>query len=184
MPYGNLEKQIVQRFATHADLLRHAATIEEREEYEPHVVCGTVVYAGVDYGAILRQAEQEADIVVWDGGNSEVSFYDSNLYIVVTDPLRAGDETTYHPGETSRRLADVVVVNKLDSAGPEGVNCVYANIRALNLHAIVEDAVRRDSREQPRGSSDGLTRQGAAWRILRHGGHNHRILFEPSQTPS
>ena len=116
MPYGDLVKQAVQRFATYKDLDDHECTIEEREEYEPHIDRSVVIYAGVDYEAILRQAEQEADIVVWDGGNNDISFYKSDLHIVVADPHRPGHELAYHPGETNLRMADVVVINKIDTA--------------------------------------------------------------------
>jgi predicted GTPase len=140
MPYGDLTRQVVQRFATYDDLAKHDVTIEEREEYEPHIASGTVVYAGVDYEKILRQAEQEADVVVWDGGNNDFSFYAPDLHIVVADPHRAGHETTYHPGEANLRMADVVVINKIDTANPEDVNHVRASIRELNPRAVVVDA--------------------------------------------
>lgn len=140
MPYGDLARQKVQRFADYADLDRHDVTIEEREEYEPHLDRGVVVYAGVDYEAILRQAEQEADIVLWDGGNNDLPFYQPDLYFVVVDPLRPGHERTYHPGEANLRLADVVVINKIDTAPPEGVRTVRESIRLLNPDAIVIDA--------------------------------------------
>lgn len=140
MPYGDLARQKVQRFADYADLDRHDVTIEEREEYEPHLDRGVVVYAGVDYEAILRQAEQEADIVLWDGGNNDLPFYQPDLYFVVVDPLRPGHERTYHPGEANLRLADVVVINKIDTAPPDGVRTVRESIRLLNPDAIVIDA--------------------------------------------
>ncbi len=116
MPYGDLAKQAVQRFATYDDLDKHETTIEEREEYEPHIDRGIVVYAGVDYEAILREAEQEADIILWDGGNNDVPFYVSDLHIVLVDPHRPGHELQYYPGEANLRLADVVVINKVDTA--------------------------------------------------------------------
>ena len=116
MPYGDLAKQAVQRFETYADLDKHECTIEEREEYEPHLDNGVIVYAGVDYEAILRQAEKEVDIVLWDGGNNDFSFYKPDLYIVVADPHRPGHELTYYPGETNLYLADVFVINKVDTA--------------------------------------------------------------------
>ncbi|MCB0288553.1 MAG: GTPase, partial [Calditrichaeota bacterium] len=116
MPYGNIAEQAVQRFASYDDLDRHQCTIEEREEYEPHLDRGVIVYAGVDYEAILRQAEQEADIVVWDGGNNDLPFYKPDLHIVVADPHRPGHELSYHPGEANLRMADVVVINKVDTA--------------------------------------------------------------------
>ncbi len=136
MPYGDLVKQKVQRFATYADLDKHACTIEEREEYEPHLDNGVIVYAGVDYEAILRQAEQEVDIVLWDGGNNDFPFYKSDLNIVVLDPHRAGHETRYHPGETNVNLADVFVINKVDTATPESVIAVRNAAYAVNPNAI------------------------------------------------
>ncbi len=140
MPYGDLVKQAVQRFATLADLDAQECTIEEREEYEPHIVRGVVVYAGVDYERILRAAEQEADIVLWDGGNNDFSFYRSDLHIMVVDPHRPGHELRYHPGETNLRMADVVVINKIETALPDAVAAVRANIAAANPRAIVVDA--------------------------------------------
>ncbi|MDD8030521.1 MAG: cyclic 2,3-diphosphoglycerate synthase [Acidobacteriota bacterium] len=137
MPYGDLVKQKVQRFATYEDLDRHECTIEEREEYEPHIDNGIVVYAGVDYGAILKQAEKEADIILWDGGNNDFSFYKSDLEIVVVDPHRAGHELRYHPGETNFRRADVLVVNKIDTADPEKVKLVMDNIKKVNPRAKI-----------------------------------------------
>ncbi|NMC84563.1 MAG: GTPase [Anaerolineaceae bacterium] len=137
MPYGDLVKQKVQRFATYADLDKHECTIEEREEYEPHLDNGVIVYAGVDYEAILRQAEQEVDIVLWDGGNNDFSFYKPDLNIVVVDPHRAGNEKTYHPGETNVRMADVFVINKVDTADPEKVIQVRDTIHELNPKAVV-----------------------------------------------
>jgi predicted GTPase len=140
MPYGDLVAQRVQRYAEYADLDRHHTTIEEREEYEPHLDAGHIVYAGVDYEAILRQAEAEADVVLWDGGNNDFSFFRPDLTIVVTDPLRAGDELRYHPGETNLRLADVVIVNKIDSATAGQIAAVRANIAAANPRAAVIEA--------------------------------------------
>ncbi len=137
MPYGDLVAQRVQRYATYADLDRHDTTIEEREEYEPHLDAGRVLYAGVDYEAILRQAEAEADVVLWDGGNNDFPFYRPDLFVVVADPLRAGHEMHYHPGETNIRLADVVVVNKVDSATPAQVAEVRANVNSMNPRARV-----------------------------------------------
>ncbi len=137
MPYGDLTAQRVERFATYADLDRFETTIEEREEYEPHLDAGRVVYAGVDYEAILREAETEADIVLWDGGNNDFPFYRPDLTIVVADPLRAGDEVRYHPGETNLRMADVVIVNKVDSADPATVDDLTARIARLNPGAEV-----------------------------------------------
>ena len=120
MPYGDLAAQACQRFATYADLDRHDCTIEEREEYEPHIDAGVVVYAGVDYERILREAEQEADVILWDGGNNDLPFYVPDLHVVLADPLRPGDEAAYHPGEANVRMADVVVVAKCDSAPRAG----------------------------------------------------------------
>jgi len=140
MPYGDLRKQIVQRFATYEDMDRHECTIEEREEYEPHIDRGNVVYAGVDYEKILREAEKEADIILWDGGNNDLPFISPDLFIVVADPLRPGHELTYYPGETNLRMADVVVINKVDSAYFEDVNKVRENTRKTNKRAIVIEA--------------------------------------------
>lgn len=140
MPYGDLTKQTVQRFAEYADLIKHETTIEEREEYEPHLNRGTVVYAGVDYEKILRQAETEADIILWDGGNNDFSFYQPDLLIVVADPHRPGHELTFYPGETNLRMADVVVINKVDTARVENVNIVRTNIRAVNPTATIIEA--------------------------------------------
>jgi predicted GTPase len=137
MPYGDLEKQEVQRFAAYADLDRHNCTIEEREEYEPLLDNGFIVYAGVDYGKILHQAEQEADIILWDGGNNDFSFYVSDLKIVVADPLRPGHESGYHPGEVNARDADVVVINKVDTADPQAVVAVHENLSRLNPTATI-----------------------------------------------
>jgi predicted GTPase len=137
MPYGDLVKQKVQRFATYADLDKHECTIEEREEYEPHIDNGVIVYAGVDYEAILREAEKEVDIVLWDGGNNDFSFYKSDLAIVVADPHRPGHEKSYHPGETNVKLADVFVINKVDTADPAAVIDVRNSLHELNPNAIV-----------------------------------------------
>jgi predicted GTPase len=137
MPYGDLRAQAVQRFAALADLDAARCTIEEREEYEPHIAEGRVVFAGVDYAAILHAAEQEADVVVWDGGNNDFPFFRPDIHIVVTDPLRAGDELRYHPGETNLRMAHAVVVNKVDSAMPEEVQAVVASTRRVNPGAQV-----------------------------------------------
>lgn len=140
MPYGNLVAQAVQRFASYEDLERHDCTIEEREEYEPHIDRGVVVYAGVDYEAILRQAEQEADVIVWDGGNNDLPFYQPDLHIVVADPHRPGHELSYHPGEANLRMADVVVINKIDTADLDGVAAVRDSIRLVNPNAVVVEA--------------------------------------------
>lgn len=140
MPYGDLTAQRVQRFGTLEDLAAQHCTIEEIEEYEPHIVNGTVVYAGVDYEAILRQAEQECDVVLWDGGNNDMPFYRPDLHITVADPLRAGHELAYYPGETNVRMAHVVVINKVDSATPEAVETVRQNVRRVNPGATIIDA--------------------------------------------
>ena len=140
MPYGDLVAQRVQRFATIEDLSTQQCTIEEREEYEPHIRRGTIVYAGVDYGAILERAQEEADVIVWDGGNNDLPFYRANIEIVVVDPHRPGHELTYHPGETNLRRAHVVVINKVDSATPEGLATVRVNIRSVNKTATVIEA--------------------------------------------
>lgn len=143
MPYGDLVAQKVQRFATVEDLAKHDCTIEEMEEYEPHVVRGNVIYAGVDYEAILRAAEQDpdgCDIILWDGGNNDFPFYEPDLNITVVDPHRAGHELSYYPGEVTLRLADVVVINKMDSAGPEGIQQVRQSIDQVNPDAVVIDA--------------------------------------------
>ena len=140
MPYGDLTKQAVQRFANYADLLANDCTIEEREEYEPHLANGMIVYAGVDYERILRQAESEVDIVLWDGGNNDFSFYVSDFRIVVADPHRPGHELIYHPGETNVRTADVIVINKVDTADANRVIQVRENLRRLNPSAIVIEA--------------------------------------------
>lgn len=140
MPYGDLVKQRVQRFATMEDLDRHNCTIEEREEYEPHINRGVTVYAGVDYQAILTEVEKEAEIIVWDGGNNDTPFYKSDLEIVVADPHRAGHETSYYPGEVNFRRAQVIVINKIDTASFEGITKVRQSIRKLNPKAVVVDA--------------------------------------------
>lgn len=137
MPYGDLVKQEVQRFATYADLDKHECTIEEREEYEPHIDNGVIVYAGVDYEKILRAAEQEVDIILWDGGNNDFPFYVPDLQIVVADPHRPGHEAAYHPGETNVRAADVFVINKVDTADADKVIAVRESLRKLNPNAIV-----------------------------------------------
>ncbi|MDQ3751921.1 MAG: cyclic 2,3-diphosphoglycerate synthase [Actinomycetota bacterium] len=140
MPYGDLTKQICQRFETYDDLLAADCTIEEREEYEPHLEQGSIVYAGVDYAEILRSAEKEADVVVWDGGNNDLPFYLPNVQITVTDPLRVGHETTYHPGEANLRMADIVLINKVDSARPEDVATLRSTIGTLNPDATIVEA--------------------------------------------
>ena len=137
MPYGNLVAQNVQRFGDYDDLDEYECTIEEREEYEPHLDRGVVVFAGVDYEKILRKAEAEVDIILWDGGNNDLPFYKSNLHIVVADPHRPGHESTYHPGETNARMADVIVINKVDTADNESILAVREALRGLNPNAII-----------------------------------------------
>jgi len=140
MPYGDLVKQEVQRFETYEDLDLHECTIEEREEYEPHIANGTIVYAGVDYEKILRQAEAEADVVVWDGGNNDFSFYKPSLSIVVVDPHRAGHELLYYPSGVNLRLADVVVINKVDTASLDDIHFLRENVVDHNPHATIIEA--------------------------------------------
>ena len=140
MPYGDLVKQTCQRFATYADLDANHCTIEEREEYEPHLDRGTVIYAGVDYARILEQAEKEADIILWDGGNNDFPFYRPDLHIVVADPHRPGHEVTYHPGEANLRMADVVVINKIDTADLDHIARVRDKVQEVNPDAIIIEA--------------------------------------------
>lgn len=140
MPYGDLTRQRVQRFETYEDLLAADCTIEEREEYEPHIAQGSIVFAGIDYGAILDLAQREADVVLWDGGNNDLPFYAPDVHITVADPLRAGHETRYHPGETNLRMADVVLINKVDSAHPEDVETLKKTIETVVPDALVVEA--------------------------------------------
>jgi predicted GTPase len=149
MPYGELSRQGVQRFASYADLDRHKCTIEEREEYEPHLDRGTIVYAGVDYAEILAKAEKEADVIVWDGGNNDFSFYLPDLQIVVADPHRPGHERTYHPGETNIRRADVVVLNKVGTTDYANVEKVRASVTQINPNAVIVDAASPISVDRP-----------------------------------
>lgn len=149
MPYGNLAAQKVQRFAEIEDLNRHKCTIEEMEEYEPHIVRGNVIYSGVDYEAIIHEAEKEADIIVWDGGNNDFPFYKTNLMITVTDPHRAGHELRYYPGEVTLKLADIVVINKIDSSSPENIQTLRENIEKTNPGAVVVDAASPLKVEKP-----------------------------------
>jgi predicted GTPase len=149
MPYGNLEAQRVQRYATLEDLDRYDTTIEEREEYEPHITSGTVIYAGVDYGDILEQAQAECDVLLWDGGNNDLPFYAPDVHVVVADPLRAGHETSYHPGEANLRMADAIVINKMDSASPEQVSALTDTIDDLNPTATVVRANSRVTVDEP-----------------------------------
>ncbi|MHB8852571.1 MAG: cyclic 2,3-diphosphoglycerate synthase [Ignavibacteriaceae bacterium] len=140
MPYGDLVKQKVQRYGSLEDLIKYKCTIEEMEEYEPHIVMGSVIYAGVDYAAILAEAEKEADVIIWDGGNNDIPFYKSDLTFTVVDPHRAGHEMYYYPGNTSLRLADVVVINKMDSADKKNIMKLYDNIRVVNPKAQIIEA--------------------------------------------
>jgi predicted GTPase len=151
MPYGDLEAQRVQRYATLEDLDTYETTIEEREEYEPHITTGTIIYAGVDYGDILARAQAECDVLLWDGGNNDLPFYVPTVHVVVADPLRAGHETSYYPGETNLRMADVVVVNKMDSASLEQVTELMATIDRVNPRATVVKANSTISVDDPGG---------------------------------
>lgn len=149
MPYGDLVAQRVQRFAALADLERHHCTIEEIEEYEPHIVSGSVVFAGVDYAAILKEAESDADVIVWDGGNNDFSFYRPDLHIVVADPLRLGNELTYYPGEANLRMADVVIINKIDTADFHAIDELRNHIRAANPGALIVHAASPVTADHP-----------------------------------
>ena len=149
MPYGDLRKQIWERFASYEDLDRYECTIEEREEYEPHIDNAIIFYAGVDYGKILEKAEKEADIIVWDGGNNDLPFYKPDLHIVVADPHRAGHEVSYYPGEANLRMANVVIINKVDTADPQNVKQVKENIKMLNSKAIILDAASPITADKP-----------------------------------
>jgi predicted GTPase len=179
MPYGNLIRQEVQRFADYDDLDEAECTIEEREEYEPHLDNGVIVYAGVDYEKILRRAEQEVDIILWDGGNNDFPFYKSDFQIVVADPHRPGHESSYYPGETNVRMADVFVINKVDTADPDNVIAVRENLRRLNPTAVqieVPTIVRRGPRSHPwkacaghRRRPDSNPRRDGLWGGLRRG---------------
>lgn len=140
MPYGDLVAQTWQRYETLADLKKHKCTIEEMEEYEPHIAAGHIIYSGVDYGEILKRAEKEADVILWDGGNNDMPFYKPDLQIVVTDPLRAGNEASYHPGAVNLRMADVIVINKVDTASAAQVKLVKENIKKMNPKAIIIEA--------------------------------------------
>lgn len=177
MPYGDLIKQRVQRFADYSDLDKYECTIEEREEYEPHLDNGVIVYAGVDYEAILRQAEQEVDIVLWDGGNNDFSFYKEDLAIVVVDPHRPGHEISYYPGETNTIHADVFVINKVDTANPDAVIQVRDNIHRLNPDAVVIEAASPlfvDDPESIRGKRVLVVEDGPT---LTHGGMKYGAAF-------
>ncbi len=170
MPYGNLTKQMIQRYATLDDLRKHNCTVEEMEEYEPHIAGGGVIYAGVDYAAILRRAEREADVIVWDGGNNDTSFYRPDLTITVVDPHRPGHERTYYPGATNVRLADVIIINKVDSASEENVALVLSEVRRMNPKAQIIRAaspITVDNPEIIKGKSVLVIEDGPT---LTHGG--------------
>jgi predicted GTPase len=173
MPYGNLAEQAVQRFAVLEDLDRYHCTIEEREEYEPHIEKGTVVYAGVDYERILRQAESEAGVVVWDGGNNDLPFYEPDLHIVVADPLRPGHEMIYHPGEANVRMADVIVINKVDSARAEDVALVREDAAKLNPQATIIEAASPIFLEDPAAVLDKKVLVIEDGPTLTHGGMSY-----------
>jgi predicted GTPase len=149
MPYGDLRKQVWERFASYEDLDKYECTIEEREEYEPHIDNGIIVYAGVDYGKILEEAEKEADVIVWDGGNNDLPFYKPDLQIVVADPHRAGHEVAYHPGEANLRMANVIIINKVDTADPQNVKRVKENIKMVNSKAMILDAASPITADKP-----------------------------------
>jgi predicted GTPase len=170
MPYGDLTKQICQRFASISDMNKHRCTIEEREEYEPHIVQGTVVYAGVDYEVIKKEAEKEADVIVWDGGNNDISFFVPDLYVTLVDPHRPGDELSYFPGQTNLLLADVVLINKIDTADYEDIEQVRFNVKKANPKAILIEAASPIYVEKPeliRGKSVLVVEDGPT---LTHGG--------------
>lgn len=170
MPYGDLAKQACQRFETYEDLDRHQCTIEEREEYEPHIDNGFVVYAGVDYEMILREAEKEADVILWDGGNNDTAFYKADLYMTLVDPHRAGHELSYFPGETNLRIADLLIVNKVDTADPEKVEEVMENCRKANPNATLikcRSVITVDQPELVKGKKALVVEDGPT---LTHGG--------------
>ncbi len=163
MPYGILKDEVVQRFSKLSDLDKNKATIEEREDYEPHIKNGFVVYAGVDYGAILKAAEKEADIIIWDGGNNDAPFYKTDMLIVVADPLRAGNELTYYPGEIVARMADMLVINKVNSASSEDINRVRESLRSINPKAkilLADSLVTADNPRIIKGSKVLLIEDG------------------------
>ena len=181
MPYGDLAAQAVERFATYEDLDRYETTIEEREEYEPHIDKGTVVYAGVDYENIFRQAEREAEILLWDGGNNDTPFLKPDLHIVVADPLRPGHELSHYPGETNLRMADVVVINKVDTATPENVETVKENVRSVNPDAVIIEAaspITPDEAVQIRGKRALAIEDGPT---LTHGGMEFGAAYIAAQ---
>lgn len=170
MPYGDLAKQAVQRFADYDDLNKHECTIEEREEYEPHIDRGSIVYAGVDYAKILEEAEKEADVILWDGGNNDMSFIKADLYITVVDPHRPGDEISYYPGEVNVRMADVVIINKIDTAYPEDIEEVRQNVRDINPDATIIDAASPLTVEDPKEILDKVVLVVEDGPTVTHGG--------------
>lgn len=170
MPYGDLEKQKIQRYEKLEDLLKHDCTIEEIEEYEPHIAMDSIIYSGVDYEAILKEAEKEADIIIWDGGNNDTSFYKPDISVVVTDPLRPGHEIGYYPGEVNFRMADVIVINKVDSAESENIAAIEKNARKYNPSAQIikaESVLTMDKPELIRGKRVLVIEDGPT---LTHGG--------------
>ena len=170
MPYGDLVKQRVQRFETYEDLDKYDCTIEEREDYEPHLDRGAVVYSGVDYAAILKEAEKEADVLLWDGGNNDFPFYKPDLHVVIVDPFRAGDELSYYPGETNVRMADVVAVSKVNTADPDKIRQVKENVRKLNPDAKLISAkiiITADDEKSLKGKDVLVIEDGPT---LTHGG--------------
>ena len=173
MPYGDLIEQNVMRFETYEDLDKHKCTIEEREEYEPYIEQGLVIYAGVDYEKIVREAEKEADVIVFDGGNNEISFYDPDLLFVVADPLRPGHEMKYHPGEVNARVADVLIINKMNSAKPEDVKTVEDNLKKLNPDATIiksNSVVTVENADELKGKKVIVVEDGPT---LTHGGMSY-----------
>ncbi|MGA1821143.1 MAG: cyclic 2,3-diphosphoglycerate synthase [Thermoplasmatota archaeon] len=177
MPYGNLVNQRVQRFAGYDDLDKHECTIEEREEYEPYIDRGLVVYAGVDYEAILREAEKEADIILWDGGNNDMPFFKPDLMITVVDPHRPGDEISYYPGETNVRMSDVVIINKVATAYPEDVEVVRRNVRGINPRALIIDAASPISVDDPSRIKDKVVLVVEDGPTVTHGGMGYGAGF-------
>ncbi|MGH7909724.1 MAG: GTP-binding protein, partial [Thermodesulfobacteriota bacterium] len=173
MPYGDLSRQAVQRFASDADLDLHECSIEEREEYEPHLALGAIVYAGIDYRAVLSAAESEVDIIVWDGGNNDLPFFRSDLHIVVVDPLRAGHELRYHPGEANVRSANLLIINKIDTAEPADVEAVRRNLQILNPLARVIEAASPIQVEDPAAIRDRRVLVVEDGPTLTHGGMSY-----------
>lgn len=163
MPYGDLKKEVVERFEHYRDFKKYECTIEEREEYEPWIEKGMIIYAGVDYKEIIKRAEKEADVIIWDGGNNDLPFYKPDLHIVVADPHRAGHELLYHPGEANFRMADVIVINKIDTAPKEGIETLEENIRKFNPKAIVIKA------ESKLIVSDGIALRGKKVLVVEDG---------------